>query len=272
VRRSRRFLPAILITIYLVPIIFPFYWMVKSALDKPADVYQPQLWLRHLTFENFSVLFAATSFLQNALNSLVVALMSSAIVVLCSLVGGYALARSRLPGKRLLAQIILFSYMFPEVLLGIPFFAMFRQIGLLNSLPGLALAHVTLSLPFALWLMWQFFQALPREYEEAAAIDGASGLQAFTRVLLPMCLPGVAAVFIFAFAASWNDYVFGLMLIRDDQKFTLPISMGLFVQQMQMNWAVIQAANILLALPGLLLLLFGQKYLVKGFETGGLAN
>jgi multiple sugar transport system permease protein len=261
-----------LIAIYLIPVLFPFYWMLKSALETPADVYKPRLWLGGFTLENFDALLRTTNFLVTAANSLKAAVISSIIVVVCSGLGGYALARTDIPRKALIAQIVLFSYMFPEVLLGIPFFALFQKLGLLNSIWGLAIAHVTLSLPFGLWLMWQFYQALPKSYEEAAEIDGASKFQTFLLVMVPLSIPALTAVFIFAFAASWNDFVLGLMLIRDDQKFTLPIAMSLFVQQMELNWAVIQAANFLLALPGLLLVLFGRKYLVRGFQTSGLAN
>lgn len=269
-RRSA--LPKILIAVYLIPVLFPFYWMLKSALETPADVYKPRLWLGSFTLENFDTLLRTTNFLVTASNSLKAALISSVIVVVCSGLGGYALARTDIPRKALIAQIVLFSYMFPEVLLGIPFFALFQKLGLLNSIWGLAIAHVTLSLPFGLWLMWQFYQALPKSYEEAAEMDGASKFQTFLLVMVPLSIPALTAVFIFAFAASWNDFVLGLMLIRDDQKFTLPIAMSLFVQQMELNWAVIQAANFLLALPGLLLVLFGRKYLVRGFQTSGLAN
>lgn len=269
-RRSA--LPKILIAVYLIPVLFPFYWMLKSALETPADVYKPRLWLGSFTLENFDTLLRTTNFLVTASNSLKAALISSVIVVVCSGLGGYALARTDIPRKALIAQIVLFSYMFPEVLLGIPFFALFQKLGLLNSIWGLAIAHVTLSLPFGLWLMWQFYQALPKSYEEAAEMDGASKFQTFLLVMVPLSIPALTAVFIFAFAASWNDFVLGLMLIRDDQKFTLPIAMSLLVQQMELNWAVIQAANFLLALPGLLLVLFGRKYLVRGFQTSGLAN
>ncbi len=268
----RAALAKILIAIYLIPVLFPFYWMLKSALETPADVYKPRLWLGSFTLENFDTLLRTTNFLVTASNSLKAAVISSVIVVVCSGLGGYALARTNVPRKVLIAQIVLFSYMFPEVLLGIPFFALFQKLGLLNSIWGLAIAHVTLSLPFGLWLMWQFYQALPKSYEEAAEIDGASKFQTFLLVMVPLSIPALTAVFIFAFAASWNDFVLGLMLIRDDQKFTLPIAMSLFVQQMELNWAVIQAANFLLALPGLLLVLFGRKYLVRGFQTSGLAN
>lgn len=268
----RSVLSRLLIGAYLIPVLFPFYWILKSALETPADVYKPRLWLGSFTFENFDTLLRTTNFLVNVSNSLKAALISSAIVVASSGLGGYALARAPIPHKALIAQIVLFSYMFPEVLLGIPFFALFQKLGLLNSIGGLAIAHVTLSLPFGLWLMWQFFQALPKSYEEAAEIDGASKLQTFLLVMAPLAIPALTAVFIFAFAASWNDYVLGLMLIHDDQKFTLPIAMSLFVQQMELNWAVIQAANFLLALPGLLLVLFGRKYLLRGFQTSGLAN
>ncbi len=270
--KRRSFLPKALIALYLLPTLFPFYWILKSALETPADVYRPRLWLSSFTLENFTTLLTSTNFLVNAGNSLVVALVSSTTVVICSALGGYALARTNLPGKVLIAQVVLFSYMFPEVLLGIPFFALFQKMGMLNSVGGLAAAHVTLSLPFGLWLMWQFYQALPKSYEEAAEIDGASKFQTFMLVMVPLSLPALTAVYIFAFAASWNDFVLGLMLMRDDQMFTLPIAMSLFVQQMELNWAVIQAANFLLALPGLLLVLFGRKYLVRGFQTSGLAN
>lgn len=268
----RHGLPAWLLVAYLLPTLFPFYWMLKSALGLPADVYKPALGVHTVSLDNFAGLLTQTSFLTNAGNSLKVALGAAFIVMACSALGGYALARMRFRHKALLAQVVLFSYMFPEILLGIPFFAMFQKLGLLNSLSGLTLGHVTLSLPFGLWLMWQFFQSLPMSYEEAAQIDGASKFQTFWRIMLPLAVPALAAVFIFGFAASWNDYVLGLMLIRDDQMFTLPIAMSLFVKQMDMNWALIQAANVLLALPGLLLVLFGQKYLVRGFQTSGLAN
>ncbi|MDB5741848.1 MAG: binding-protein-dependent transport system inner rane component [Polaromonas sp.] len=270
--KSARFLPSVLIFIYLIPTLFPFYWMLKSALGSAADVYKPSLLPSSMSLANFASLLGSTNFLTSAGNSLRVALGAGFIVMACSALGGYALARMKFKHKAVIAQIVLFSYMFPEILLGIPFFAMFQKAGLLNSLSGLTLAHVTLSLPFGLWLMWQFFQSLPPSYEEAAQIDGASKFQTFFRIMLPLSLPALAAVFIFGFAASWNDYVLGLMLIRDDKMFTLPIAMSLFVQQMDLNWAVIQAANILLALPGLLLVLFGQKYLVRGFQTSGLAN
>ncbi|ADH91587.1 binding-protein-dependent transport systems inner membrane component [Ancylobacter novellus DSM 506] len=268
----RSILPTVLIGLYLIPAAFPFYWILKSALERPEDVYNPHLLPRGFSLNNFAELIHSTSFATNALNSLQVALISSILVVCCSALGGYALARGNLPHKALIAKVVLFSYMFPEVLLGIPFFAMFQKMGLINSLGGLAVAHITLSLPFGLWLMWQFYQSLPQSYEEAAEIDGASRFQVFLLVMVPLSLPALAAVFIFAFAASWNDYVLGLMLIRDDKNFTLPIAMSLFVQQTELNWAVIQAANFLLAVPGLLLVLFGRKYLVRGFQTSGLAN
>lgn len=270
--KSRRTIPILFLCIYLIPVLFPFYWMLKSALGDPSEVYSPSLGLSTFSFQNFANLLSGTSFPGSARNSLQVAVVSAAIVTACSALGGYALSRMRFRYKGVLAQIVLFSYMFPEILLGIPFFAMFQKIGLLNSLSGLVAAHITLSLPFGLWLMWQFYQAIPKSYEEAAEIDGASRFQAFFRIMLPLSVPALVAVYIFAFAASWNDYVLGMMLLRDDQMFTLPIAMSLFVEQMDLNWAVIQAANVLLALPGLLLVLFGQKYLIRGFQTSGLAN
>jgi len=252
--------------------VFPFYWMLKSALEPAAWIYDPALLIRSASLENLAVLLTQTGFLGNARNSLIVAATSSVLVCVCAAIGGYALSRYGIPRKRTIAQLILFTYMFPEILLGIPFFSLFRQLGVLNSLFGLALAHLTLSFPFALWLMWQTFEGLPREYEEAAAIDGAGPLRTFLLIVCPMARPALAAVFIFAFAASWNDYTLSLMLVRDNQLLTLPVAVSLFVTQLQFNWAVIQSGAILLAVPGLALLLLGQRYLVRAFGGGGLAN
>lgn len=262
----------IFIAAYLAITVFPFYWMFKSAIEPAAAVYDPHVIPRDVSTENVVALFRDSSFLANAWNSLQVALLSSALVVVCSTIGGYALSRYPIPAKRVLAQTILFTYMFPELVLGIPIFSIFKSIGLLNSLFGLSLAHMTLSFPFALWLMWQTFQALPLEYEEAAFIDGAGPLRTFLAVCCPMVFPAIAAVMIFAFAASWNDYLLSLILIRDDKLFTLPLAISLFVTQLHFNWAIIQAAALLLGVPGLVLLLLGQRYLIKGFGGGELAN
>jgi multiple sugar transport system permease protein len=265
-------IPKLFVGVLVVWSAFPFYWMLKSAIEPAASVYRPHLLVDGGTLENLHVLLTQTSFLGNALNSLIVAATTSVLVVVCSMIGGYVLARYDIPAKRIIAQLVLFTYMFPEILLGIPFFSLFRQLGLLNSLFGLSLAHLTLTFPFALWLMWQTFEAMPREYEEAAAIDGASRTETFLRVVCPMAAPAAAAVLIFAFAASWNDYTLSLMLIRDDQLYTLPVSVSLFVTQLHFNWAVIQGAAILIAVPGLVLLVLGQRYLVRAFGGGGLAN
>jgi multiple sugar transport system permease protein len=246
--------------------------MAKSALEPAELIYHPEIYPRGFTLANIWSLLSETNFSASMRNSFVVAVLSSTLVCVASAVAGYALSRYRVPAKRHIARLILFSYMFPDILLGIPFFSIFRQLGLVNSLPGLALAHMTHSFPFALWLMWQTFEALPRDFEHAASIDGASPVQTFLHVACPMVMPSLVAVLIFSFAASWNDYTLSLMLIRDNSLFTLPLSVSLFVTQLQLNWAVVQAAALFLAVPGFFLVFVGQKSLLRGFGAGGLAN
>lgn len=269
-RRGGRWVARVSLAAYLLCVLFPFYWMVKSAVEPPAAVYHPHLLPSAVTLLSFKDLLRDTSFLGHLRNSLIVAAGCMVVTVILTTLGGYGLARHAWRGHRALAQGILLSYMFPPILLGIPFFVLFRQLHLVNTLGGLIAAHTTLSFPFGLWLMWQFFQALPRDYEEAAWVSGATRAQALLRVVLPLTLPGVLAVAVFAFANSWNDYTFALLLVQKESLLTLPVSVSLFVQQMQINWASIQAANVLLVLPGLLLLLAGQTYLLRGFQGGGL--
>lgn len=262
----------LLLAAYLAMVLFPFYWMAKSAVEPSAAAYTPHLLPGAVTLANFRELLRDTPFLVHLRNSLVVAAGCTAVTTLSAALGGYALARHAWRGHRVFAQSILLSYMFPPILLGIPFFALFRAFHLINTLSGLMVAHTTLSFPFGLWLMWQFFQSLPREYEEAAWVSGASRGQALLRVVLPLTAPGLLAVAVFAFANSWNDYTLALLLVQKESVLTLPVSVSLFVQQMQISWGSVQAANVLLVLPGLLLLLGGNTYFLRGLQGGGLTG
>jgi multiple sugar transport system permease protein len=255
----------------LLFIIFPLYWTVTSAF-RPTEVIFAQgyetITSLDFTVSNIFELFTETGFRHFLYNSLIVAGGATLLTGTLAVLGGYGLARAQFRGKRNLARIVLFTYMFPSMLIGIPLYAIFFQAGLLNSKPALILAHSSRSLPFTLWLMWQFFQTIPRAYEESAWIYGASTFKAFRQIVAPMAIPGVIATAIFAFALSWNDYTLAVILMTDSNSFTIPVGIEAFQAREIVHWGYLNAASFVAMVPAFLLVLFMQKYILTGISIG----
>jgi len=251
---------------------FPTYVMLKASIQPELELFSNTfLFLpRNPTLANFAGLFTETSFARFYLNSIVAALGTMIISVVSATLAGYSLTRFSFPGKKRLAQSVLFSYMFPPLLLALPMFMIWRDLQLLNSYPGIILAHSAHALPFDIWLMWKFFQTVPISYEESAWIYGASRLRAMRDVAIPMALPGIIAVSIFSFAISWSDFTFANLLLTQESMKTLPIGMLGFIEQQAVNWGLIMSASVMMALPAFLLVYFLQSYLLRGFSVGGL--
>lgn len=261
-----------LVAITVVVVGFPTYLMIKSAFQPELTLFSGSFSIlpQSPTLENFNDLFTATSFWTFYINSIVAALGTMVLSVVSATMAGYSLTRFSFPGKKRLAQSVLFSYMFPPLLLALPMFMIWRDINMLNSYPGIILAHTAHALPFDIWLMWKFFQTVPISYEESAWVYGASRLRAMRDVAIPMALPGIIAVSIFSFAISWSDFTFANLLLTDEAMKTLPIGMLGFIEQQAVNWGLIMSASVMMALPAFLLVYFLQSYLLRGFSVGGL--
>jgi multiple sugar transport system permease protein len=159
--------------------------------------------------------------------------------------------------------------MFPAILLGIPMYIMWRDLGLLNSRIGLILAETALALPFSLWLMWNFFQSVPYSLEESAQMAGATRFQAFVDVALPMARPGMVAVLVFAFATSWNEYTLAQILMTDQSNYVITIGLDTLINDQLIPWGQMMAATFITLIPAFLLVYFLQKYLIRGFQISG---
>ncbi|WP_108660123.1 carbohydrate ABC transporter permease [Acuticoccus kandeliae] len=249
---------------------FPVYWMIISAFKPEVDLmsrvvaYIPE----RATLANFRGVLFETQFPRYLLNTTIAALGTCLITLVASVLAGYGLARARLRGKVVIARVLLVSYMFSPLMIGIPLYILGRQYGLLNTYPGLILAHVSLTLPFAVWLMWKFFQAIPVNYEHAAWMDGASPGRALIDVVLPMARPGMAAVAVFAFAISWGDFTMASILLTDSRMWTISTGMLTFIDQHSVHWGLIMAGAAIAAIPPLLLVYFLQRYLILGLRLG----
>jgi multiple sugar transport system permease protein len=205
-------------------------------------------------------------------NSAFVSLLTVALTLVISFLGGYAFARFRFPGKNVLFLLTLAILMVPYATLLIPLYVLLNEVGLENSLVGVALVLTMFQLPFSTFLMRISFEAVPRELDEAATVDGCSSFGALWRVLLPAVKPGLITVGLFAFLAAWNDFFAPLILINDSEKMTLPLAVSNLRGQVQgvVDYGATEAGVVVLALPCMVLFLLLQRHYVRGFMSGAL--
>jgi multiple sugar transport system permease protein len=207
---------------------------------------------------------------QHTINSLVVSLATVVLTVAVSLLAGYGFSRYRFPLKNVFFVLIIATLMIPFQSILTPLFIILARLGLNNSLFGLTLVYVTLQLPFSVFMMRNAFDAVPKEIEEAARIDGARDLRLLVRVLLPLVLPGAATVAIFAFLNAWNEFLAALVLLSSNDKYTLPVLM-MAVRAGRLgavNWGAVQAGVIVMTLPCLVVFLLLQRYYLRGLMAG----
>ena len=245
---------------------FPFYWMLLTSLTPRQVLFQPpyKFFRLDLSLENYKDLFFATEFFVYFKNSVIAAAGAVVLNVITATLAGYGLTRFDFWAKRKFAKGILFSYMFPPMLMAIPLYIILSALQMRNTYLGLILAHMTLSLPLNIWLMWQYFQIVPISLEEAAWVSGAGKLRAMLEICLPSALPGMLSVAMFAFALSWNDFTFAFILQTDKKMFTLPIGLATFVEQTAIHWGMIMSSAVLVTIPTFIMVFFLQKYLVRG--------
>lgn len=267
---ARRWVRYVALTVGMIFVAFPLYWMILTALTPREALFRPPYRLIRfdLTLDNVRELFAETQFLTFMANSLIVAFGAVVINVFAASLAGYVLSRFPFPLKRGFAAATLWTYMFPPILLAIPLYLIFSELGLRNSYTGLILAHVSISLPLNIWIMWQYFQIVPVSLEEAAWTSGASRIRTLIEVVVPSAMPGIISTAIFAFALSWNDFAFAFILQTDIAMFTLPVGLATFVEQSAIHWGLIMASSMLVSIPTFALVFFLQRYLMHGLALG----
>ena len=252
--------------------LFPMYWMVISGLRAGRALFEPLLLPGPYSWQGYKTILSLTDFPTYYLNSILIAVGTTAITVAVVTPMAYALVRSRLPGMMLMVRAMLFAYMFPALLLAIPIYVFLVKIGLDDTRLSLILTHSTFTLPLGVWLMWGFFKNFPFEVEESAFIDGCSRLQAIYRIIMPLTLPGVLTVVLFAFVLSWSDFVFSLILITSDELKTLPYGLASIDDAYDANWGELMAGSTMICLPLLLLFAFLSRYFIRGLSMGAVKS
>ena len=252
--------------------LFPMYWMVISGLRAGRALFEPLLLPGPYSWQGYKTILSLTDFPTYYLNSILIAVGTTLITVAVVTPMAYALVRSRLPGMMLMVRAMLFAYMFPALLLAIPIYIFLVKIGLDDTRLSLILTHSTFTLPLGVWLMWGFFKNFPFEVEESAFIDGCSRLQAIYRIIMPLTLPGVLTVVLFAFVLSWSDFVFSLILITSDELKTLPYGLASIDDAYDANWGELMAGSTMICLPLLALFAFLSRYFIRGLSMGAVKS
>jgi len=260
-------LHVILIVAAMFVMLVPILWIFLAAFKTHVDVYQLKLFFTP-TFENFAIVFDDPYRLGEKLfNSTVVALVTVIIAIPIATLAAYSFSRFRMMGETAMLVVILATQFLPAVVIILPFFIMFRDIGLLDTRIGLILVNLAIVMPFAIWMIKGFIDGIPMDTEEAAMVDGSSRLQVIWNIVLPMAAPGLLTSGIFCFIIAWNEFLFALILTNKDAV-TLPIGLALFKGEEGDLWNLLSAAGIIIMAPMFVLALMIRKYFVQGMTMG----
>ncbi len=269
-RQRKQFWNAVQIILILIAagvMIIPIIWIFLAAFKSHVDVYQLKLFFRP-TLENFAIVFQSPYDLGHKLfNSTVVAAVTVIFAIPIATLAAYSFSRFRLRGETTMLVMILATQFVPAVVIILPFFVMFRDIGLLDTRVGLILVNLAIVMPFAIWMIKGFIDGIPIDTEEAAMVDGSTRLQVIRNIVLPMAAPGLFTAGIFCFIIAWNEFLFALILTNKNAV-TLPIGLALFKAEEGDLWNLLSAAGIIIMLPMFVLALMIRRYFVQGMTMG----
>jgi multiple sugar transport system permease protein len=250
--------------------LFPFYWVIITAFktDSQMREFRSIFWPSPWTTEHFTHMLTQTQYPRWFANTVTVATVSCLISVLVGALGAYALVRLRWRGQAFMSTAILFTYLMPGVMLFIPLYQIFTQLRLVNTLQALMVAYPTFGLPFACWLLMGYYRSIPGELEEAALIDGANYFQAFFRIILPLTLPALLTVGLFAITGAFNDFLFAYVFVRPESLTTLSVGLYKMVIGDIFPFGKMFAASIMTAIPVTILYMLAQRFMVEGLTAG----
>ncbi len=288
--RQRLRTAGVYVTLVLVTALmcFPLVWALVTSVKPTEEMLRvpPTLVPSRLTGDHYLALLTGRAmyfeggtgyrpktsppqhFTSWFLNSILVSAGTTLITVAVSTLAAYSLTRFQFLGQRFISYFSLMGYMVPSIIFVFPLFLIMVPLGLVDRLPSLVLGYISITLPFCLWLMWAFFRGIPIEVEEAGLIDGASRLQVFWDIVLPLALPGIIATSIFSFIVSWNDYLIARIFMNSITQLPLTVGVMHFFEGVHVDWGLMMASAVLMTLPLSILFMLVQRHLIVGFGAG----
>lgn len=264
----------LMLAVIAVYTLFPYYWALVSSLKPESELFSTPLtfWPQKPTLLNYRLVLSDRNFLMALLNSTIVCVTTVTISLAVGALAGYVLGRLNFRGRDGMLYLILSMTMFPQIAVLGGLFAMMNFLGMFNRLPALVVSYLLFTLPFTVWVLTSFFRGLPRELEEAAEVDGATPLQTFRLVLLPLVAPGFVTTGLLAFISCWNEFLYALSFMQTPDRYTVTRAIGSFTgttgSSFDIAWGQMMAATIVVTVPLILLVLFFQNRIIAGL-TGG---
>lgn len=248
----------------------PFYWLINTSLKTGASLGKGELFPGEPSIENYLTVLQNAEFLLALRNSVIIAVVTTGVALAVASFAAYALARLKMRRKSLILTLILSVTTFPAIAIAAPMFAIWRDIGLYDTLLGLIIPKLTFALPLAIYTLTSFFREIPRELEESAYMDGASPFQAFRKVILPLAVPGLATTAILVFISVWNEFLLAVTLTTSPNARPVPVAIAFFsgASEFDQPLGTISAASVLITIPLVVLVLVCQKRIVTGMTAG----
>ena len=249
---------------------FPLVWILLSSIKSKNELAgdPTSFFPKQISFENFRIVFEQLNFGRNVGNSILVAGSTTLVAIAISALGAYGIVRFFPRFGKKLTRVLITTYMFPPILLAVPYSIIMGKAGLMNSRIGLVIVYMSFSVPYAIWLLVGFFQTVPIDIEEAARIDGANKMQVFYRVVLPIVAPGIVAVAIYTFINAWNAFLYSLILINSSEKATVAVALKSLEGQEVLDWGVMMAASAVVVIPSVIFFMLIQKKIAGGLAAG----
>lgn len=262
----------IYLTILAVVAAFPLVWILLSSVKSKGEITgnPTGFFPKSITFENFRIVWEQLKFNENILNSVIIAGSTTLIAVIISALGAYGVVRFFPRVGRILTRILITTYMFPPILLAVPYSIIIGRVGMMNNRLGLIIVYLSFSVPYAVWLLVGFFQTVPLEIEEAARVDGANKLTVFGRVVMPIVAPGIVAVAIYTFINAWNEFLYSLILMNSTSKMTVAVALKSLEGQEVLDWGVMMAASAMVVIPSVVFFMLIQKKIAGGLASGSI--
>ena len=256
---------------YVLVVIAPIYWMLVTSLKSYGEITNVAVitfWPKRVTWSNYDQLFDAIEFSRYLKNSLLYSLVTALSVVIITMMSGYGMSRYQFKGKGFMLGMWLIAQMIPGILGTIPMYVIYSRLGLINTRTGLFFVFITGQIPFCTITMRAFFDRIPVSLEEAAFVDGCNRVQALFKIILPVLLPGMAAVFVFAFTAVWNDLMTCVIYTSKSRLWTINVVLKSMIGRVNVEWGLLMAGGIIALLPTIIVFAFVQRYVVDGLTAG----
>lgn len=259
-----------LLMIATVIAIFPLIWIFISSVKSKGELTSEptRFWPKIFNLDYFEHVINDLNFIVNIKNSLFISLVTTLIAITISAMAAYGIVRFFPKLGSIMSKLLVTTYIFPPILLAIPYSIAMAKVGLTNTTTGLIVVYLSFSVPYAVWLLVGFFQTVPIEIEEAAKIDGANKFTVFFKIVLPLVAPGIVATAIYTFINAWNEFLYALILVNDTGKMTVAVALRSLNGAEILDWGDMMAASVIVVIPSVLFFCFIQNKIAGGLSEG----